>query len=102
MGVLCQNHDKRYACGLPRDFGECSRASAIRACERARDPVAAREKLAEKALFAQALLDAARVPEAMEARGQKSIASFFGQATNETSMLKKLNKVLFELLGSQR
>jgi DNA polymerase elongation subunit (family B) len=55
-------------------------AAEIRACDRARDPVAAREKLAEKALFAQALLDAAREPEAMEARGQKSIASFFGQA----------------------
>ena len=54
-------------------------AAEIRACEKARDPVAAREKLAEKALFSQALLDAAREPEAMEARGQKSIASFFGR-----------------------
>jgi hypothetical protein len=51
----------------------------IRACEKARDPVTAREKLAEKALFEKYLVEAAREPEAMEARGQKSIASFFGK-----------------------
>jgi DNA polymerase elongation subunit (family B) len=53
-------------------------AAERNAAGKARDPVAAREKLAIKALFEPALADAARDPTAMEARGQKSIASFFG------------------------
>ena len=48
----------------------------------ARDPVAAREKLASKILFDQLLLDAARKPEAMEARGQRSIMSMFAANKN--------------------
>lgn len=49
----------------------------IKAAAKARDPVAAREKLAIKALFETALLDAARNPSMMESKGQKSIATFF-------------------------
>ena len=49
----------------------------LRAAAKARDPVAAREKLAETLLFEQVLLDAARLPEAMAAKGQRSIASIF-------------------------
>jgi DNA polymerase elongation subunit (family B) len=49
----------------------------IRAANNARNPVDAREKLASKALFDFALREAERDPVAMEARGQKSIASFF-------------------------
>lgn len=52
-------------------------AAEIQATKKARDPVKAREKLASKALFDDALVKAARDPSAMEARGQKSIASFF-------------------------
>ncbi len=52
-------------------------AQQIRAAEKARDPVAAREKLALEALFGKALQDAARDPATMKARGQHSIATFF-------------------------
>ena len=53
------------------------KATEIEACKKARDPVAARESLAERLLFGTLLLDAARAPEAMKASGQHSIASFF-------------------------
>jgi hypothetical protein len=45
-------------------------AADRRAADKARDPVAAREKLAIKALFGRALEEAARDPAAMAARGQ--------------------------------
>ena len=47
-----------------------------RAANKAKDPAAAREKLAIKALFGRALEDAARDPAAMAIRGQTSMASF--------------------------
>ena len=53
------------------------KATEIEACKKARDPVAARESLAERLLFGTLLLDAARAPDAMKASGQHSIASFF-------------------------
>jgi DNA polymerase elongation subunit (family B) len=53
-------------------------SAMLNATKKARDPVAAREKLAETLLFEQVLLDAARKPEAMMAKGQRSIASMFG------------------------
>lgn len=46
---------------------------------RARDPVAAREALAQSILFDKILLEAARNPETMESKGQKSIATFFSK-----------------------
>jgi DNA polymerase elongation subunit (family B) len=49
----------------------------VAATKKARDPVAAREALAEKILFERILHDASHKPEVMEAKGQKSIASFF-------------------------
>jgi DNA polymerase elongation subunit (family B) len=53
-------------------------AAAIAAARSARDPVAERERVAESLLFETILRDAARTPAAMEARGQRSIATFFG------------------------
>jgi DNA polymerase elongation subunit (family B) len=53
----------------------------LAATAKARSVVKAREKLASDLLFQQVLLDAARKPEAMEAKGQKSIASMFAAAT---------------------
>ena len=52
-------------------------SAAVAMAAKARDPVAAREKLAESLLFGKLLLDASRTAEAMEARGQRSIASMF-------------------------
>lgn len=49
----------------------------IEATKKARDVVAAREALAEKILFERILHEAAHKPEVMEAKGQKSIVSFF-------------------------
>jgi DNA polymerase elongation subunit (family B) len=54
------------------------RSTEIEGCKKARDPVAARESLAESYLFEKVLAVANRAPAAMEAKGQKSIASFFG------------------------
>ncbi len=51
-------------------------AADIQKAKKARNPVKAREELAIKALFSQALLDANRDPSTMKARGQHSIASF--------------------------
>jgi DNA polymerase elongation subunit (family B) len=51
--------------------------SDVRACANAKDPVAAAEKLADTLLFQKVLLDAARNPATMEAKGQRSIASMF-------------------------
>ena len=48
----------------------------LEACKRAKDPVEARETLASTLLFSKVLVDAARVPETMRAKGQISIASF--------------------------
>ena len=50
----------------------------IHAAERARDPVAAREALAERMLFSTLLQKAAQTPETMKAKGQYSIAALFG------------------------
>ena len=49
----------------------------IDSCKKAKDPVAAQEKLAENLLFQTILLESYRDPLAMEAKGQRSIASFF-------------------------
>lgn len=49
----------------------------LEACKKARDIVDAREKLASALLFQTILLESARVPSVMEAKGQRSIASFF-------------------------
>ena len=49
----------------------------ISAAVKARDPVAAREKLAESALFGKILLEASRTPDAMKAKGQTSITALF-------------------------
>ena len=53
------------------------KAADVEATKKARDPVAAREALAEKILFERILHEAAHKPEVMEAKGQKSITSFF-------------------------
>ena len=53
----------------------------VRACEGKADPVKARETLAEDWLFHSVLRDFARVPETMEAKGQRSIASFVTRKT---------------------
>ena len=52
----------------------------VAATVRAKDPVAEREKLAESHLFLNVLKTVARTPEAMEARGQQSIAKMFKTA----------------------
>jgi len=51
--------------------------TALAATARAKDPVSAREALAESLLFETLLLDASRTPEAMERKGQTSILKFF-------------------------
>jgi hypothetical protein len=65
--------------GLGLEYMTNVSAADRRAADKARDPVAAREKLAIKALFGKALEDAARDPAAMAARGQKSMAAFLKQ-----------------------
>jgi len=50
--------------------------AALAATVKAKDPVAAREALAESLLFGKLLVEASRAPETMERRGQKSILSF--------------------------
>jgi DNA polymerase elongation subunit (family B) len=67
--------------GLAVEHMVGARASAVVACAGAKDPTAARESLAESLLFERALTDAARAPEAMAARGQRSIASMFASAS---------------------
>jgi len=49
----------------------------LETCNKSKDPVAAREKLADSLLFQTILLNAARDPATMEAKGQRSIASLF-------------------------
>ena len=49
---------------------------ALAATVKAKDPVAAREALAESLLFGKLLVEASHAPETMERRGQKSIMSF--------------------------
>ena len=51
----------------------------ITACLKSRDPVAAREKLAEAILFGSLLKEDSHRPEVMEAKGQRSIAAMFGK-----------------------
>jgi DNA polymerase elongation subunit (family B) len=51
-------------------------AAQLKKAESARDPVAAKEALAEAWLFQSVLKEAERDPRAMEAKGQRSIASF--------------------------
>ena len=51
--------------------------SALSATSKAKDPVAAREALAQSLLFDKLLLEASRTPETMERTGQTSIATFF-------------------------
>ena len=63
--------------GLVVEFLPGVKKSDIDACGKAKDPVAAREKLADTILFQTALIKAAQVPSTMEAKGQRSIASFF-------------------------
>ena len=46
-------------------------------CTKAKDPVTAREKLADHLLFQTILLQASRDPKQMEAKGQRSIATLF-------------------------
>jgi DNA polymerase elongation subunit (family B) len=50
---------------------------AVGAAAKAKDPVAAREALAQSILFDTILTEAARTPEALALKGQKSIASMF-------------------------
>jgi DNA polymerase elongation subunit (family B) len=50
--------------------------SAIIATSKAKDPVAAREALAQSLLFDKLLLEASRTPETMERKGQTSITKF--------------------------
>jgi DNA polymerase elongation subunit (family B) len=56
--------------------------TAINKTAKAVKPVKEREKLAESLLFEKVLLDAARRPEVMESRGQKSIAAMFATAAS--------------------
>ena len=55
------------------------KALDLEACGRAKDPVAAREALAESILFGAILLEAKRDPVAMEKKGQRSIATMFAK-----------------------
>jgi DNA polymerase elongation subunit (family B) len=52
------------------------KAQEIESCKKARDTVEAREKLASNLLFQTILIESARKPSNMEAKGQRSIASF--------------------------
>ena len=52
-------------------------SAVVNAAQSNKKPVEACEKLANTLLFEKALLDAARAPDAMEAKGQRSIASMF-------------------------
>jgi DNA polymerase elongation subunit (family B) len=64
-----------FALGL--EYLSGIRAADIRAAEKAKKPVEAREKLAQRYLFEEELQKAAQDPTAMEARGQRSIATMF-------------------------
>ena len=57
-----------------------AKAADISACNSAKDPVAAREALAEKLLFESVLLEASRAPATMKSSGQLSMATFFTAA----------------------
>jgi DNA polymerase elongation subunit (family B) len=63
--------------GLALDSIPGVKAADIAACAKARDPVAAREALAESLLFGKLLVAASRSPDTMKAAGQHSIATFF-------------------------
>jgi DNA polymerase elongation subunit (family B) len=62
--------------GLALDSLPRVKPSEIKACEKAKKPVEAKEKLANKALFEHVLLEAKRDPATMRARGQVSMATF--------------------------
>jgi DNA polymerase elongation subunit (family B) len=55
----------------------------IDACRKAKDPVAAREKLAESLLFDKLLSDDSHRPDVMEAKGQRSIAAMFAKTKKD-------------------
>jgi DNA polymerase elongation subunit (family B) len=57
-------------------------AAQLKKAENARDPVAAKEALAEAWLFQSVLKEADRDPKAMEAKGQRSMASFLTLVKN--------------------
>jgi DNA polymerase elongation subunit (family B) len=63
--------------GLAVDAIPGATAAVVGAAKSHKKPVEACEKLANTLLFEKALLDAARAPSAMEAKGQRSIASMF-------------------------
>jgi DNA polymerase elongation subunit (family B) len=65
--------------GLAVDHMPGVKTLDLAACGRAKDPVAAREALAEKILFETLLLEAQRDPAAMEKKGQRSIATLFAK-----------------------
>ena len=60
-------------------------AAEIAAAAAAKDPVAAREALAETHLFTKILDAVSRTPQVMEARGQHSIAKMFGSVRGVTA-----------------
>lgn len=62
--------------GLALEYLPRVKPAEIKACEKAKKPVEAKEKLANKALFEHVLLEANRDPATMRARGQVSMASF--------------------------
>jgi DNA polymerase elongation subunit (family B) len=64
-------------CGLEVEKLPGVTRSALLATSKAKDPVAAREALAQSLLFDKLLLEASRTPETMERSGQTSIATFF-------------------------
>ena len=65
--------------GLEVESLDGATSALVNATKKARDPVAARGKLAESLLFEKVLLDAARKPEVMMAKGQRSITSMFAK-----------------------
>jgi hypothetical protein len=65
-----------FALGL--EYLSGIRAADIKAAAKSKKPVEAREKLAQRYLFEEELTRAAQDPTAMEARGQRSIATMFG------------------------
>jgi len=69
------------------------KAQEIESCKKARDTVEAREKLASNLLFQTILIESARKPSNMEAKGQRSIASFLKGAPCARIPLEK-NEVM--------
>lgn len=71
-----------FALGLKHMLGV--RPAELRAAQVSKKPVEAREKLANKVLFEPLLIEAARDPLVMEARGQRSIATMFGARSSQS------------------